>query len=74
LEEIDFQQAAIWGFDYRGPAELLLESDISTSGNSSETEDFEPESDSIASFSQTSLEFQEDAISEYSDRSPAPSE
>jgi hypothetical protein len=74
LEEIDFQQAAIWGFDYRGSAELLLESEISANVNSSEIEDSELESDSIVSFLQTRLEFEEDAISEFSDRSPAPPE
>jgi hypothetical protein len=60
LQDVDFQQAEIWGFEYRGPHDYLseLEASISTS-------------DPIASFAQPQEPEDEDTISEFSDTSPA---
>jgi hypothetical protein len=70
LQEADFRQAAIWGFEYKGPPELLL-SDTSQ-GNQS-TDSGTPDSDSIESPSQASPE-EEDDISKFADSSPVRTE
>jgi hypothetical protein len=63
LEEIDFLQTAIWGFEYRGPHDLFVH-DTSQYSNSIEAEFFQPDSDAIASPSQIAETEDEETFSE----------
>lgn len=64
LQEVDFRQAAIWGFEYRGPSEVLL----AESPQDSQSTDSAPDSDPIESPAQASPG-EEDDISESADSS-----
>jgi hypothetical protein len=68
LQDVDFQQAKIWGFEYRGPHNYLS---ASLSNHSPEREASLSASDPIASSSQHQEQDDEDIISKSSDTSPA---
>jgi hypothetical protein len=69
LQEVDFRQAAIWGFEYRGPLEVLL----TESSQDSQSTDSAPDSDPIESPLQASRE-EEDDISDFADSSAGSTE